>query len=112
MALVAALLLAACGQAGRVEEPVILWRRRSRPTRATSPTATPAASSRSACRPIDAGRLPDPNGVRVQFTSVEGTQAVTRLSVYVVNTGRPMTPEAFAEAVNSYQPPEDVAGYE
>jgi hypothetical protein len=52
-----------------------------------------------------AGDLPDANGVRVQFTALEGDQAVTRLSVYVVNTGDPMTPEAFAQAVNAYQPP-------
>jgi len=58
-----------------------------------------------------AGELPDPNGVRVQFTSLEGAQAVTRLSVYVVNTGSPMTPEAFAQAANAYQPPQDLAEY-
>ena len=58
-----------------------------------------------------AGELPDPGGVRVQFTALEGDQAVTRLSVYVVNTGQPMTPEAFAEAANTYQPPSDLAGY-
>ena len=40
-----------------------------------------------------AGELPDPNGVRVQFTTLEGEQAITRLSVYIVNTGQPMTPE-------------------
>lgn len=57
-----------------------------------------------------AGELPDPNGVRVQFTALEGDQAVTRLSVYVVNTGQPMTPELFAGAANAYQPPADVAG--
>jgi len=58
-----------------------------------------------------AGQLPDPNGVRVQFTLLENDQAVTRLSVYVVNTGQPMTPEAFAEAANAYQPPKDIASY-
>ncbi len=58
-----------------------------------------------------AGELPDPNGARVQFTDLEGDQAVTRLSIYVVNTGQPMTPEHFAEAANAYQPPADVAGY-
>ena len=58
-----------------------------------------------------AGELPDPNGVRVQFTALEGDQAVTRLSVYIVNTGQPMTPEAFAEDANAYQPPEDLSGF-
>lgn len=58
-----------------------------------------------------AGELPDPDGVRVQFTTLEGDQAVTRLSVYIVNTGEPMTPEAFAQAANAYQPPEDLASY-
>lgn len=58
-----------------------------------------------------AGELPDPNGVRVQFTDLENDQAVTRLSVYIVNTGQPMTPEAFAEAANAYQPPKDLASY-
>jgi hypothetical protein len=54
-----------------------------------------------------AGELPDANGVRVQFTALEGDQAITRLSVYIVNTGQPMTPEMFAEAANAYQPPSD-----
>lgn len=58
-----------------------------------------------------AGELPDPNGVRVQFTALEGETAVTRLSVYVVNTGTPMTPETFAQATNAYQPPQDLAAY-
>jgi hypothetical protein len=58
-----------------------------------------------------AGELPDPNGVRVQFTELEGTQAVTRVSVYVVNTDQPMTPEVFAQAANAYQPPADLAAY-
>ncbi|MBN1563794.1 MAG: hypothetical protein JXA10_08140 [Anaerolineae bacterium] len=59
-----------------------------------------------------AGDLPDANGVRVQFTALEGDQAVTRLSVYVVNTGNPMTPEMFAQAANTYQPPDDLAAYD
>ena len=58
-----------------------------------------------------AGELPDPNGIRVQFTALEENQAVTRLSVYLVNTGQPMTPEAFAQAANAYQPPEDLVSY-
>ncbi len=58
-----------------------------------------------------AGELPDPGGVRVQFTALEGNDAVTRLSVYIVNTGDPMTPEGFAGAVAAYQPPDDLAAY-
>lgn len=56
-----------------------------------------------------AGDLPDANGIRVQFTTLEGDQAIARLSVYIVNTGQPMTPEVFAQAVNTYQPPQDLA---
>ncbi len=59
-----------------------------------------------------AGELPDENGVRVQFTALEGEAAITRLSVYVVNTGQPMTPEAFAQAAAAYQPPPDQARYD
>src|SRR5690606_795358 len=55
-----------------------------------------------------AGDLPDRSGVRVQFTTVEDGQALARLSVYIVNTGQPMTPEAFAQAANAYQPPADL----
>ena len=58
-----------------------------------------------------AGDLPDRSGVRVQFTTVEDGQAVARLSVYIVNTGQPMTPEAFAQAANAYQPPADLASF-
>lgn len=58
-----------------------------------------------------AGELPDPGGVRVQFTTVEGNEAITRLSIYIVNTGAPMTPEGFAGAVAAYQPPDDLAAY-
>lgn len=53
--------------------------------------------------------LPDDNGLRMQFTSVEGNDRVVRLSLTVVNTGQPLTPEAFIQAVNAYQPPNDVA---
>jgi len=59
-----------------------------------------------------AGELPDPNGVRVQFTTLEDNVAVTRLGILLVNTGQPMTPEVFAQAANAYQPPADVASYE
>lgn len=58
-----------------------------------------------------AGELPDSSGVRVQFTALEGDTAITRLSVYIVNTGDPMTPEGFAQKVAAYQPPDDLAGY-
>ena len=58
-----------------------------------------------------AGDPPDRSGVRVQFTTVEDGQAVARLSVYIVNTGQPMTPEAFAQAANAYQPPADLASF-
>ncbi len=53
--------------------------------------------------------LPDDDGVRVEFTALEDGQRVARLSIYVVNTGVPLTTEAFIEAVNAYQPPPDVA---
>jgi hypothetical protein len=56
--------------------------------------------------------LPDAQGVRVQFSVLEDTQTVVRLSVYVVNTGQPMTRETFLAATETYQPPADVAGYE
>ncbi|MCQ3932862.1 MAG: hypothetical protein DPW16_20630 [Chloroflexi bacterium] len=58
-----------------------------------------------------ADNLPDPNGVRVQFSNLEGTESVVRLTVYVVNTGTPMTREGFLNAAAAYQPPEDVANY-
>jgi hypothetical protein len=35
-----------------------------------------------------AGDLPDANGVRVQFTALEGDQAVTRLSLYREHANR------------------------
>jgi hypothetical protein len=54
-------------------------------------------------------QLPDQNGLRVQFTAIEEAARVVRLTIYVVNTGQPLTAEAFAQAVNAYQPPPDVA---
>lgn len=54
-------------------------------------------------------RLPDNNGLRIQFTSVEGSQRVVRLSLMIVNTGQPMTPENFLKAVNAYVPPSDLS---
>ncbi len=56
-----------------------------------------------------ADNLPDPNGVRVQFSNLEGTESVVRLTVYLVNTGTPMTREGFLNAAAAYQPPEDFA---
>ncbi|HLA45854.1 MAG TPA: FxLYD domain-containing protein, partial [Aggregatilineales bacterium] len=53
--------------------------------------------------------LPDDNGIRMQFTAIEGAERVVRLNLMVVNTGQPMTAEAFIQAVNAYQPPEDVS---
>ncbi len=56
-----------------------------------------------------ADNLPDPNGVRVQFSNLEGTESIVRLTVYLVNTGTPMTREGFLNAAAAYQPPEDFA---
>jgi hypothetical protein len=105
-AVLIALALAACGTGGaQIDDPVII---------VASPVPPDADFVRyehpsgvfSLRMPPDwiAGELPDSHGVRVQFTALEGSQAVTRLSVYVVNTGQPMTPEAFAQAVNACRP--------
>ncbi len=56
--------------------------------------------------------LPDDNGVRVEFSTVENGQSIVRLTVYVVNTGAPMSREAFLQTTTNYLPPEDVANYE
>ena len=56
--------------------------------------------------------LPDAQGVRVQFSVLEETQSVVRLTVYIVNTGSPMTREAFLAASETYQPPDDLSGFE
>lgn len=56
--------------------------------------------------------LPDENGVRVEFSTLEGNQSVVRLTVYVVNTGDPLSHEAFLQAANSYLPPDDLASYD
>ncbi|MFP4323865.1 MAG: FxLYD domain-containing protein [Anaerolineales bacterium] len=53
--------------------------------------------------------LPHPSGVRVQFTTLEAGERVARVNVVVVNTGVPLTTEAFIDTVNAYQPPSDVA---
>ncbi len=52
-------------------------------------------------------QLPFESGVRVQFTSVENNERVVRLTVAIINTGEPLTAEAFARAVQAYQPQED-----
>ena len=107
-------LLAACGAGGaRIDDPLILVATPVPPDAGFMSYTHPSGVF-SLRLPPDwiAGDLPDPNGVRVQFTTIEDSQAVVRLSVYVVNTGQPMTAEAFAQAANAYQPPGDVAGYE
>ncbi|NDJ78303.1 MAG: hypothetical protein GYB65_18805 [Chloroflexi bacterium] len=58
-----------------------------------------------------AEELLDYSGVRVQFSSVENGEELPWLSVYVVNTGEPRSPEAFEEKIASYLPPEDLARY-
>jgi hypothetical protein len=105
-------LLSACGNAIQSNDPVFVVATPIPPD-ADFVTYTHSSGVFSLRVPPDwvAGELPDPNGVRVQFTALEGDQAVTRLSVYVVNTGQPMTPEMFAEAANAYQPPSDLAAY-
>lgn len=56
--------------------------------------------------------LPDTQGVRVQFSVLEEDQNVVRLTIYIVNTGSPMTREAFLTATETYQPPDDLSGFE
>lgn len=109
-----ALVLAACGTGGaKIDDPLILVATPVAPDASFIDYTHPSGVF-SLRLPPDwiAGDLPDPNGVRVQFTTIEDSQAVTRLSVYVVNTGQPMTAEVFAQAANAYQPPDDVVGYE
>ncbi len=55
--------------------------------------------------------LLDYSGVRVQFSALRDGREITWLSVYVVNTGDPRTPEAFAQKVADYLPPDDLATY-
>ncbi len=106
------LLASACGGSLQNNDPVFMVATPVSPD-AGFVTYRQSSGAFSLRMPPDwiAGELPDPNGVRIQFTDLEGEQAVTRLSVYVVNTGQPMTPEAFAQAANAYQPPEDLAAY-
>jgi hypothetical protein len=110
--LILALLLAACGEGIQRSDPVFVV---ATPVPADADFITYKHSSGVFSLRIPpgwiAGELPDPNGVRVQFTALEGEQAITRLSVYIVNTGQPMTPETFAGAANAYQPPSDLAAY-
>lgn len=54
-------------------------------------------------------QLPYDAGIRMQFTAIENAQRTVRLSLTVVNTGQPMTEEAFIQAVSDYQPPSDVS---
>lgn len=56
--------------------------------------------------------LPDANGARVEFSTLEGQESIVRLSVYVINTGTALTREAFLQTTNNYLPPEDLASYE
>lgn len=55
--------------------------------------------------------LPDDNGVRVEFSTLENSESVVRLTIYVVNTGTPMTREAFLQTTNAYLPPQDFANF-
>jgi len=108
------LILTACGLGGaQIDDPVIVVATPVPPD-ADFVTYRHPSGVFSLRMPPDwiAGELPDRSGVRVQFTDLEEAQAVTRLSVYIVNTGQPMTPEAFAQAANAYQPPDDVAAYD
>jgi hypothetical protein len=106
------LALAACGLGGAKNEPVIVIATPIPPDAGFITYHHPSGVF-TLRMPSDwiAGELPDSNGIRVQFTSLENNQAVTRLSILIVNTGQPMTPEAFAEAANAYQPPADLAAY-
>lgn len=112
LAALLALTLAACGGSVRSNDPVFMVASPVPPD-AGFVTYRHTSGAFSLRIPPDwiAGELPDPEGVRVQFTALEGVAAVTRLSVYVVNVGAPMTPEAFAQAANAYQPPADLVAY-
>lgn len=110
--LLLALLISACGTTIQTNDPVFVVATPLPPDAGFVSYAHPSGVFTLRVPPDwIAGELPDPNGVRVQFTALEGAQALTRLSVYVVNTGQPMTPEAFAQAVEGYAPPQDLAAY-
>lgn len=55
--------------------------------------------------------LPDDSGIRVEFSNLEDDESIVRLTVYIVNTGAPMTREAFLQASSAYLPPADFANY-
>ncbi len=114
VALLATLSLAGCGLGGaNTNDPVIMVATSAPPNSGFQTYRHPSGVF-SLRVPPDwiAEDLPDSNGVRVQFSDPEGTQAITRLSITIVNTGQPMTPEAFAQAVNAYQPPPDLANFQ
>ncbi len=112
LAALLALTVAACGGSVRSNDPVFVVASPVPPDAGFVTYRHPSGAF-SLRIPPDwiAGELPDLEGVRVQFTALEGAAAVTRLSVYVVNTGAPMTAEAFAQAANAYQPPADLVAY-
>jgi len=106
------LLLAACGAGSAGSEPLVQMATAVPPDAGFATYRHPSGVfTLRIPRDWIAGELPDRSGVRVQFTTVEAGQAVTRLSVYIVNTGQPMTPEAFAQAASAYQPPADLAAF-
>ncbi len=110
--LLVALLLAGCADSVRTNDPVFVVATPLPPDAGFITYKHPTGVF-SVRIPPDwvAGELPDASGVRVQFSALEGDQSVARLSVYVVNTGQPMTPEVFAQAVDAYLPPDDLAQY-
>lgn len=56
--------------------------------------------------------LPDDNGVRVEFSTLESGGSVVRLTIYIVNTGTAMSYDSFVQLTNNYVPPApDVANY-
>ena len=55
--------------------------------------------------------LPDDNGIRVEFSTLEGSESIVRLTVYIVNTGTALSREAFLQTSSAYAPPQDFANY-
>ena len=104
------LILAACDGGGDGAEPLILVATPDAPD-AGFQTFEHNSGVFSIRIPPDwiPDELPNDNGIRMQFTSVEGSERVVRLSLTVINTGQPLTAEAFIQAVNAYQPPSDVS---
>lgn len=114
ISLVLLIVLAGCGSVGNeLGDPVILDSTVPAPDAGfvtyTHPSGVFSMRMPASWKPED---LSKPGSVRVQFSVVEGDQDVVRLSVYVVNTGTPMSAEAFEQAANAYLPPEDIAAYE